>query len=117
MINNNKLDQTVYRSSKDPTLKLKSESIEKASVVQRVPKMSPAKKQKVTEYFLEKDYNKEIKQELSMEEERKKRLELIGSPGPGIVSPLRFKNNTKSFTSLFSNKTPQLKNLSRCESP
>ncbi len=79
--------------------------------------MSPEKKQKVTEYYLEKDYNVEIKLELQLEEERKKRLDLIGSPGPGMVSPLKFKDNTKSFTSLFSNKTPQLKNLSRDESP
>ena len=73
--------------------------------------MSPEKKQKVTEYYLNKDYNTEMKQEFQLEEEKKKRLDLIGSLSKEIGSPTRFKDNTKSFTSLFSNKTPLLKNI------
>lgn len=78
--------------------------------------MSPEKKQKVTEYYLNKDYNTEMKEEFQLDEERKKRLDLIGSHFKVIGTPTKFLDNTKSFTSLFSNKTPLLKQIQSEES-
>lgn len=71
---------------------MKSDKIESCKI--DIPKvvMSPEKSQKVTEYFLQKDYNKEYRMDLIKEEER--HLQAMDSPmlrklkKLGMASPL-----------------------------